>query len=93
MSRRREVAHQLLVSVDQFAQTAIVGTGYLLRLTDHCPSADETISSYVGRAQLRGRPWARPVAAVIDQLFVWTGEAPGHCIRNIETPCAIAPAS
>jgi hypothetical protein len=79
------VARQLLVSVDQLAQVAIVGLAYVSGLTDICPSADETISSYVGRAQIRGASWARPIAAAIDAVFVLLGEAPGHCRRNVET--------
>lgn len=85
MKRLFEVALQLLVSIDQLAQVAIVGLAYLLRLTDICPSADETISSYVGRGQLRGARWAAIVAPAIDGLFVLLGEAPGHCLRNVES--------
>lgn len=85
MRRLAEVVMQLLVSIDQLAQVAIVGVAYLLRLTDTCPSADETISSYVGRGQLRGARWAAVVAPAIDSLFVLLGEAPGHCVRNVES--------
>lgn len=85
MRRLAEVVRQLLVSIDQFAQVAIVGAAYLLRLTNVCPSADETISSYVGRAQMRRAWWAAIVAPLIDGLFVLLGEAPGHCRRNVET--------
>lgn len=83
--RLSSVARQLLVSVDQFAQVAIVGAAYLLHLTDTCPSADETISSYVGRGEMRGRRWALVAAPLIDRLFELLGEAPGHCRRNVET--------
>ena len=83
--RLSDVARQLLVSVDQLAQVAIVGAAYLLHLTDTCPSADETISSYVGRGQLRGAWWARILAPAIDRLFLLLGDEPGHCRRNIET--------
>ncbi|PXA90001.1 hypothetical protein DMC47_28120 [Nostoc sp. 3335mG] len=85
MRRLAEVARQVLVSIDQLAQVLIVGVAYLLRLTNICPSADETISSYVGRAQMRGAGWAKIAAATIDGLFVLLGEAPGHCRRNVET--------
>ena len=85
MRRLAEVVMQLLVSVDQLAQVAFVGLAYLLRLTDTCPSADETISSYVGRAQMRGAWWAAIVAPLIDGLFVLLGEESGHCLRNVET--------
>jgi hypothetical protein len=83
--RLRNVAQQLLVSVDQLAQVVIVGLFYILHITDACPSADETISSYVGRAQMRGAWWANLIAPVIDLLFVLLGEKPGHCLRNVES--------
>lgn len=76
---------QLLVSIDQLAQVLIVGLFYVLGLTDACPSADETISSYVGRGEIRGARWARLASAVIDRAFVLLGEAPGHCRRNVES--------
>ncbi|KTT72610.1 hypothetical protein [Sphingomonas endophytica] len=85
LERLRAVARQLLVSIDQFAQVVLVGVLYVVGLTRVCPSADETISSYVGRGQMRGACWARPAAAIIDALFVLLGEAPGHCRRNVET--------
>ena len=78
---------QLLVSVDQFAQVVLVGVFYVLGLTSACPSADETISSYVGRGELRGAWWARLLAPAIDSLFVLLGEKPFHCRRNVETAC------
>ena len=83
--RTLEVARQLLVSVDQFAQVVIVGVAYALHLANVCPSADETISSYVGRGQMRGAWWGRLLAPAIDRLFMLLGEAPGHCRRNVET--------
>lgn len=85
IARIGAVVRQLLVSVDQFAQVVIVGAGYIFGFTSICPSADETISSYVGRGQIRGARWARAAAAVIDGLFILLGEDPGHCRRNVET--------
>ncbi|WP_183984694.1 hypothetical protein [Sphingomonas jinjuensis] len=78
---------QILVSIDQLAQVLIVGPFFFLGLADTCPSADETISSYVGRGLQRGAPWATPVAWAIDGLFELLGAAPGHCLRNVETAC------
>ncbi len=91
LRRLLEVARQLLVSADQFAQVVIVGLFYALGLTSICPSADETISSYVGRGQLRGAWWAHILAPAIDTLFVSLGEEPGHCRRNVETAFIGAP--
>lgn len=85
MRRLRNVVQQLLVSIDQLAQVVLVGVAYLLHLTEVCPSADETISSYVGRGAIDGRRWALIAERVIDRLFVLLGEAPGHCRRNVET--------
>lgn len=87
IARIGAVLRQLLVSIDQFAQVAIVGVAYITGLTSVCPSADETISSYVGRAELRGARWGKIAAAFIDCLFILLGEAPGHCLRNVETSC------
>ncbi|GAA4221539.1 hypothetical protein GCM10022253_27800 [Sphingomonas endophytica] len=78
------VARQLLVSVDQFAQVVIVGVLFVAGLTDTCPSADETISSYIGRGVLRGAWWARILAPVVDRVFILLGDAPDHCRRNVE---------
>lgn len=85
---------QLLVSIDQLGQVLIVGVFYVAGLTSACPSADETISSYVGRGELRGARWAQLLGPVIDRLFVLLGEEPGHCRRNVETAaCGAAPVS
>ena len=87
IARVGAVPRQILVSIDQLAQVALVGIAYVAGITSICPSADETISSYVGRAELRGARWAIVVAWMIDRLFVLLGEAPGHCRRNVETAC------
>lgn len=84
MRRLREVFHQWLICKDQEWQVRLVGVAYLLRWTNTCPSADETISSYVGRGELRGDRWALILAPIIDRLFILAGEEPGHCRRNIE---------
>lgn len=85
LKRLRSVIRQLLVSIDQLAQVVIVGAFYIAGLAASCPSADETISSYVGRGQMRGARWALILAPMIDRLFILLGEAPGHCRRNVET--------
>ncbi|MBI0475015.1 hypothetical protein D9601_06525 [Sphingomonas sp. MA1305] len=85
MRRSLSVARQLLVSIDQLAQVLVVGMFFVAGLTEACPSADETISSYVGRGEMRGARWAQILASIIDRLFVLLGEQPGHCRRNVET--------
>lgn len=79
---------QIAVSLDQFLQTLIVGIFYWWGWTDTCPSADETISSYVGRGARRRKWWALILAPAIDGLFRLLGEDWGHCERNIETAAA-----
>ncbi|WP_232473843.1 hypothetical protein [Sphingomonas sp. MA1305] len=85
LRRSLSVARQLLVSIDQLAQVLVVGMFFVAGLTEACPSADETISSYVGRGEMRGARWAQILASIIDRLFVLLGEQPGHCRRNVET--------
>ena len=85
ITRAAAVLRQLLVSIDQLAQVLIVGLFYIVGVTTVSPSADETISSYVGRGELRGARWAQLLAPVIDGLFVLLGDAPGHCRRNVES--------
>ena len=76
---------QLLVSIDQLACVVIAMPFFVLLGHGKCPSADETISSRVGRAARRGRRWGLLAERLIDRLFVLLGEAPGHCQRNVET--------
>jgi len=73
---------ELLIAIDQLAHVLFGGPKYLI-MGGPCPSADETISSKVGRQALRGRPWARIVEVPIDMLFRLLGER-GHCRRRIE---------
>jgi hypothetical protein len=41
----------------------------------------ETISGTIGRAQQSGRPWAGPVAAVVDGVAKLFSGKPDHCLR------------
>ena len=77
---------ELLVSLDQLAHVVWGGPKFILH-GGPVPSADETISSKVGRMAVRGRRWALIVERVIDWTFERLGEAPGHCHRSIETFC------
>ena len=78
---------QVLIAIDQLAYVLIAVPIYIVA-GGPCPSADETISSRVGRAAVAGQRWGLVLEAVIDRLFRLLGEAPGHCRRNIETICA-----
>ena len=91
IGRLGAVMLQILISIDQLAQVIIVGAFYDVGLAAIAPSADETISSYVGRGQQRGAWWAAPTAWAIDGLFELLGSPPGHCLRNVEAACAGRP--
>jgi len=75
---------QLLVGIDQLAYILIAVPIFVL-FGGPCPSADETISSRVGRAAIKGHRWGLILEAIIDRLFVLIGAAPEHCRRNVET--------
>ncbi len=83
--RLRQWIGQILVSLDQLLHVLIAGALYVAGRGERCPSADETISSRVGRAAMRGKRWGLATERVIDGLFVALGEAPGHCRRNVES--------
>jgi len=68
----RRYLRNLAIALDQGLNTLLAG------------DPDETISSRVGRAALAGKRWGRISEWIIDRLFVWLGEAPGHCRRSIE---------
>lgn len=88
LSRLAAFVRQILVSFDQLAQVLLIGPLYVVGLASDCPSADETISSYVGRGARRDAWWARIAVPVIDGAFVLLGEDWGHCERNVETAFA-----
>jgi hypothetical protein len=75
---------QLLVAVDQLVYILIAVPIYVIA-GGPTPSADETISSRVGRAAIKGHRWGLICEAVIDRLFVMLGARDGHCRRNVET--------
>ncbi|MET3826575.1 hypothetical protein ABIC16_002268 [Sphingomonas sp. PvP055] len=74
---------QFLIAIDQFVYVLLAAPYYLI-FGGTCPSADETISSRVGRAAMAGAWWGKPCAWAIDHLFMLLGSAPGHCARAIE---------
>jgi hypothetical protein len=82
LRRLRRWLLELLISLDQLLHVVLGGPKYLLR-GGPCPSADETISSKVGRQAVRGRRWALLAEVPIDALFRLLGER-GHCRRRIE---------
>lgn len=82
LSRMKALCLQLLISIDQTAQTVIVGFLYIF-FGGTCPSADETISSIVGRRAEEGKWWAKILARIIDTVFGWLG-AKDHCRTSIE---------
>jgi hypothetical protein len=74
---------ELLVAIDQLLHVLLGGPKFVLIGKGPCPSADETISSKVGRQAIRGRRWARICEVPIDAFFRLLGER-GHCRRRIE---------
>ena len=84
LDRLARWVRQLLVSIDQLVYVLIAGPIYVV-CGGRCPSADETISSRVGRAQMAGQRWGIVLAWAIDRLFTLLGGTPGHCRRNVET--------
>ena len=82
IKRFQLLALQLLISLDQSAQTVIWGAVYLV-FGGKCPSADETISSVVGRKAEKGRKWAIVAEKIIDGLFSLLGQK-NHCRDSIE---------
>ena len=75
---------QLLVAVDQLVFILIAVPIYVVA-GGPIPSADETISSRVGRASIKGHRGGRVLEAIIDRLFILLGAKPDHCRRNVET--------
>jgi len=75
---------QLLLAVDQLVYILIAVPIYVVA-GGPTPSADETISSRVGHAAIKGHRWGLFLEAIIDRLFVMLGAAPDHCRRNVET--------
>ena len=82
MGRLTTLAREILISIDQLAQTILCGAFYLIGLAP-TPNADETISGIVGRRAYAGQRWAKFAAMPIDRLFMLLGEAPGHCQRSM----------
>jgi len=85
--RLRIGVRQLLIAIDQLVYVLIAVPIYVVA-GGPAPSADETISSRVGRAAIKGHRWGLALETFIDWLFVVIGEAPGHCRRNVETAFA-----
>jgi len=78
---------QLLVAVDQLVYILIAVPIYVA-VGGPTPSADETISSRVGRAAIKGHRWGLILEAIIDRLFILLGAEPEHCRRNVESAFA-----
>lgn len=86
LSRLRHWLHALLIALDQLAYVTLAGPKYLIAGGPE-PSAQETISSKVGRMALAGKRWALVIEPLIDRIFILLGSAPGHCRRAIVPGC------
>lgn len=72
-----------LVAWDQLAMVGTCFFTFVLLGRGKAPNEDETISSRVGRAAIRGKRWALVCEAVIDWIFARLGER-GHCRNAVE---------
>ena len=72
---------QMLIALDQVLHVWLAGWAYVWLDRGGLPSADETISSRVGRGAEAGRPWAVAAERIIDAIFFFD---PGHCRKRIE---------
>jgi hypothetical protein len=81
-NRLRRWLLELLISLDQLGHVLCGGPKYIFR-GGPCPSADETISSKVGRQAAKGRRWAIAAEKVINAGFRILGQR-DHCRHAIE---------
>ena len=73
----------ILVSIDQLAQTLIVGPWWLLTGSGRRPDPNETISGLLGRHAAWNWAWAKALALLVDALFfvLTLGMETNHCER------------
>lgn len=67
----------MLICVDQLVQCWIRGWWYVW-LGGDCPSADETVSDWIGQSANAGKRWATIGQKLIDGIF-----GQGYCQRAI----------
>ena len=88
IARLGQFGFELLIALDQLAHVLIGGILFVL-FGGACPSADETISSRVGRGAMAGERWALILEVPIDGFFVAIGHPPRHCRNSIEPGCPV----
>lgn len=71
-----------LIALDQWLHVLLGGPKYLLG-NGPLPSADETISSKVGKAAIKGKIWALICEKIINGFFFLFGDK-NHCRNSIE---------
>jgi hypothetical protein len=69
----------MLICIDQLVGCWLRGW-YYVWIGGDCPSADETISAFVGRNAIAGKKWALYSEQLIDSLFYR-----GHCRHAVIT--------
>jgi len=82
LTRLRLWTLELLIAFDQLGHVILGGPKYLI-IGGPVPSADETISSIVGRQAVRGRRWAIAAEKAINWVFGLLGQK-NHCRSCIE---------
>jgi hypothetical protein len=71
---------QMFKAVDQLFAVWIRGFFFVWLNMGELPSADETLSAFVGRMAILNHRWALRAEKIIDFLMT----QPGHCRRAIE---------
>lgn len=71
---------RMFVCCDQMVAVWLRGWAYVWFGLGELPSADETLSAFIGRSAIAGKPWALKAEKLIDFLMT----QPGHCRRAVE---------
>jgi hypothetical protein len=70
---------RMLIAIDQLIGCWLKGWCYVW-IGGELPSADETLSAWVGRKAVEGKRWALIAEKIIDKIMLH----PGHCRLAIE---------
>ena len=70
---------RLFIALDQLFAVWVRGWAYVWFGSGELPSADETLSAFIGRMAIAGHKWALRAEKIIDFLMT----QPGHCRRAV----------
>jgi hypothetical protein len=71
---------RLFTCLDQLLAVWLRGWFYVWLGWGELPSADETLSAFVGRHAIMGQPWALRAENIIDAMML----AKGHCREAVQ---------